>query len=464
MFQNNIEIHFIIVYDYIVKSSWNSERGISIMDKFTEKLQSILIPISQKVSENKALRGISGGFSSMLPVVMVGAIFTLLASLNIAPYQNLISSIGLKPLLALPSQYTTDMISLYAVYCVAKAEAKVYGMDDSDSNASGLIALMFFLILIPLGVSGTSEGVTVNVAGAIPTNYLGSRGLFTAMILGILIPRLHNIFVKNNITIKMPEGVPEMISKSFAAMIPALCIGVLAVVVRFLFGLTSYGSATNAIYGILQAPLAALTSNPFTFLLLLTVCNIMWFFGIHGGMVANPIRMVLFTQATLANLEAYAAGKELPNIIVNTAWFGMGNIGGSACAIGLCMCLALFSKSQRYKALSKVALPAGLVSISEPMVFGVPMVLNPVMLIPMLLAPTATFLLGYLAMATGIMPYMTGAELPNGTPVVLGGFLAWGGIKGAIMHIVLIAVSTLIYYPFFKILDRQAQQEEENAA
>ncbi len=433
------------------------------MDKFTEKLQSILIPISQKVSENKALKGISGGFSAMLPVVMVGAIFTLLNSLNIGPYQSLISSIGLKPLLAIPSQYTTDMISLYAVFCVARAEAKVFGLDDSDSFASGLIALMFFLILIPLGVSGKAaeSGEVVNVAGAVPTAYLGSRGLFTAMILGILIPRLHNLFVKNNITIKMPEGVPEMISKSFAAMIPALCIGALAVVVRFLFGLTSYGSATNAIYGILQAPLAALTSNPFTFLLLLTICNLMWFFGIHGGMVANPIRMALYTQATLANLEAYGAGQALPNIVVNTAWFGMGNIGGSACAIGLCICLALFAKSQRYKALSKVALPAGLVSISEPMVFGVPMVLNPVMLIPMLLAPTATFLLGYLAMATGIMPYMTGAELPNGTPVVLGGFLAWGGIKGAIMHIVLIAVSTLIYYPFFKILDKQACEEEE---
>ena len=141
---------------------------------------------------------------------------------------------------------------------------------------------------------------------------------------------------------------------------------------------------------------------------------------------------------------------------------GMGNIGGSACAIGLCMCIALFAKSQRYKALNKVSLPAGLVSISEPMVFGVPMVLNPVMLIPMLLAPTATFLLGYLAMATGIMPYMTGAELPNGTPVILGGFLAWGGIKGAIMHVVLIAVSTLIYYPFFKILDKQALEEEKD--
>jgi PTS system cellobiose-specific IIC component len=432
------------------------------MDKFTEKLQSILIPISEKVSANKALRGISGGFSAMLPVVMVGAIFTLLASLNIGVYQNFITSIGLKQLFAVPASYTTDMISLYAVFCIARAEAKVFGLDDSDSFASGLIALMFFLILIPLGVSGkgAESGEVVKIAAAVPTNYLGSRGLFTAMILGILIPRLHHLFVKHNITIKMPEGVPEMISKSFAAMIPAICIGALAVVVRFLFGLTSYGSATNAIYGILQAPLAALTSNPFTFLLLLLVCNLMWFFGIHGGMVANPIRMALYSQATLANLEAYGAGRVLPNIVVNTAWFGMGNIGGSACAIGLCLNIALFAKSQRYKALNKVSLPAGLVSISEPMVFGVPMVLNPVMLIPMLLAPTVTFLLGYFAMKTGIMPYMTGAELPNGTPILLGGFLAWGSIKGAIFQAILIAVSTLIYYPFFKILDRQALAEE----
>ena len=435
------------------------------MDKFTEKLQSVLIPISQKVSENKILRGISGGFSAMLPIVMVGAIFTLLNSLNIAPYQQLISSIGLKPLLGIPAAYTTDMMSLYAVYCIARAEAKVYGMDDADSTSSGLIALMFFLILIPLGVSGkgAESGEVVNIAGAVPTAYLGSRGLFTAMILGIVIPRLHNLFIKYNITIKMPEGVPEMVTKSFAAMIPAICLGALAVLVRFLFGLTSYGSATNAIYGILQAPLAALTSNPFTFLLLLTVCNLLWFFGIHGGMVANPIRMVLFTQATLANLEAYSAGKELPNIVVNTAWFGMGNIGGSACAIGLCLSIALFAKSQRYKALNKVSLPAGLVSISEPMVFGVPMVLNPVMLVPMLLAPTVTFLLGYFAMASGIMPYMTGAELPNGTPILLGGFLAWGGIKGAIFQAVLIAISTLIYYPFFKVLDNQALAEEKEA-
>ena len=101
-------------------------KGISVMDKFTEKLQSILIPISQKVSENKVLRGISGGFSAPLPVVMVDAIFTLLNSFNIAPYQTLITNLGLKPLLAIPSQYTTDMISLFAAFCIGRAEAKVF--------------------------------------------------------------------------------------------------------------------------------------------------------------------------------------------------------------------------------------------------------------------------------------------------------------------------------------------------
>ncbi len=433
------------------------------MDKFTEKLQAILIPISQKVSENKVLKGISGGFSAILPIIMVGAIFTLLSSFNIAPYQNLITSIGLKPLLSIPSQYTTDMLSLYAVFAIARAEAKVFNMDDSDSFSSGLIALMFFLILIPLGVqgAGAESGEVVKIAGAIPTAYVGSRGLFTAMLLGVLIPRIHYLFIKHNIMIKMPEGVPEMVSKSFAAMIPAIAIGVLAVIVRFVFGLTPYGSFTDCLYGILQAPLAALTNNPFTFLLLLLVCNLMWFFGIHGGMVANPIRMALYAQTTMANLEAYGNGQPLPNAVVNTAWFGMGNIGGSACAIGLCLCIALFAKSQRYKALNKVSLPAGLVSISEPMVFGVPMVLNPVMLIPMLLAPTVTFLLGYFAMAIGLMPYMTGVELPNGTPILLGGFLAWGGIKGLLFQAVLIAVSTLIYYPFFKIIDKQACDAEK---
>ena len=124
------------------------------MNGILDKLQNVLIPFSQKVNENKVLKGISKGFASMLPIVMVGAIFTLLASLNISVYQNFITSTGLKGVLSIPAAFTSDMISVYAVFLIAQAEADVIGLKDDDATASGIIALMVFLILLPLGVTG----------------------------------------------------------------------------------------------------------------------------------------------------------------------------------------------------------------------------------------------------------------------------------------------------------------------
>ncbi|MCR5795739.1 MAG: PTS transporter subunit EIIC [Solobacterium sp.] len=436
------------------------------MDGFIEKIQNILVPFSQKVNNSKILKGISGGFSAMLPVVMVGAIFTLLASLNIGPYQDFITSVGLKKIFSIPADYTTNMISLYAVFLIAKAEASVLGMDERDSLSSGIIALMAFLIMIPLGVSGTDAdtGVVVNVASAVNMTFLGSAGLFTAMIVGILFPYLHNFFIKNNISFKMPDSVPPMISKSFSALIPALALAALAVVLRMLAGMTSYGSVTMLIYGLLKAPLTAMAASPLTFMLLLLICNVLWFFGIHGGMVATSIMSVLYTELTLENLAAYGAGQALPNIIIQPAWFAMGNIGGSGCAIGLCLCLALFSRSERYKALNKISLPSGICGISEPMVFGFPLVLNPIMLIPMLVAPLVTFLLGYAAMAAGLVPYMVGVNVSTGTPVLLSAFAAWADWRGILLQAVLICAAVAVYYPFFRAADNQALAEEQASA
>lgn len=432
------------------------------MDGFMEKLQGFLLPLSNKLNSSKLLRGISGGFSAMLPIVMVGAIFSLLNSLNIAPYQTLITTLGLKQLFAIPGSYTTDMISLYAVFLIAKAEAEAIGIDSRKAVSSGLIALLSFMILIPLGVTGTDPdtGVEVTVAAALNTTFLGSAGLFTAMIVGLAIPYLHNIFIKNNITIKMPDTVPPMISESFASMIPAICIAFLAVLVRFAFSFTAAGTFTMFIYGLLRAPLASMGASPITFIILLLVCNVLWTFGIHGGMVATSIMSIIYTTFTNENLAAYNAGQALPNIIIQPAWFTIGNIGGSGCAMGLVFCLLLFARSQRYKALGKIAIPSGLCGISEPMVFGVPLVLNPVTMIPMLLAPICTFLLGYAAMATGLVPYMNGVGVQTGTPVLLSAFIAFGDFRGVLLQAVLVAVSTCVWLPFFKILDNQALKEE----
>lgn len=396
------------------------------MNGILDKLQNVLIPFSQKVNENKVLKGISKGFASMLPIVMVGAIFTLLASLNISVYQNFITSTGLKGVLSIPAAFTSDMISVYAVFLIAQAEADVIGLKDDDATASGIIALMVFLILLPLGVTGVDPetNVTVQVTAAIATGYLGSKGLFTAMIVGIAL---------------------------------------LACLIKTGVAATSYGTVTDLIYGLLKAPLSVLTASPITYALLLLVCNLMWFFGIHGGMVAGSFRDAMYTEATLENLAAYTAGTQAPNVLTTGAWLTIGNIGGSACAIGLCLCIALFAKSSRFKALNKISLPAGLCGISEPMVFGFPMVLNPILLIPMLIAPTVTLLLGYAAMATGIVPYMIGTSIPTGTPILFSGFIAYGSWKGVVLQLVLIAVSTLIYYPFFKMCDNQELKLEKES-
>lgn len=435
------------------------------MDGLMGKLQATLVPLSDKLNKSKILRGISGGFSAMLPIVMVGAIFSLLNSLNIQPYQDFITATGLKPLFAIPGSYTTDMISIYAVFLIAKAEAEAIGIESRKAISSGLIALLFFLLLIPLGVSGVDEatGVEIFVPGALNTMYLGSVGLFTAMIVGLMIPYLHNVFIKYNITIKMPDTVPPMISESFASMIPAICIAGVAVLLRFACGFTEAGTFTMLIYNALKAPLTSMAASPLTFIILLLVCNVLWFFGIHGGMVATSIMSVLYTTFTNENLAAYNAGLELPNIIIQPAWAVIGNICGSGCAIGLVVCLALFARSSRYRALAKIAVPSGLCGISEPMVFGVPLVLNPVMLVPMLLAPICTFLLGYAAMALGLVPFMNGVGVSLGTPILLSGFIAFGDFRGVLLQLVLVAVSTAVYFPFFKILDNQAKLEEGQA-
>ena len=208
---------------------------------------------------------------------MVGAIASLLSGLNIEAYQTFITNIGLKPVISMVSTYTTNMIALYAVFSIGKAMADQLECKD-QSTLAGLITLLMFLLVIPTGVG---EGDTA-VSAAISTSYFGAAGLFTAMLLGIVVPLIYNLFIKYHIVIKMPEGVPPQIANGFSAIIPAAALTVIFVVVRQLCAMTSFGTLNDLVYGILRAPLSTLTESPVTFVILLLLCNILWFFGIHG--------------------------------------------------------------------------------------------------------------------------------------------------------------------------------------
>ena len=429
-----------------------------MMDKFQALMEKTLIPVANRLSASKILRAISGGFSALLPVIMVGAIASLLSGLNIAPYQNLITSIGLKPLIAIVTTYTTNMLALYAVFAIGKAMADQLECKE-QSFLVGIVTLFAFLLTIPTGI-GEGEGA---VSAAISTTYFGAPGLFTAMILGVLIPFIYNIFIKHHIVIKMPDGVPPQIANGFSAIIPAICIAAIMVVIRQLCTLTSFGTLNDLIYGILRTPLAHLTESPLTFGILVLLCNLLWFFGVHGGMVTMPFISMLYMTPAIENLDALANGAAMPNLLTNTWWFTFVQVGGSGGIIGLALCMLLFAKSERYKTLSKICVLPALCGISEPIVFGVPLVLNVMMLIPMLLAPMLSFLFSYLLTIVGILPYLNGMQLSTGTPVFLSGLLT-GGWRAAIWQLVLIAMQFAIYFPFFKICDKQAVEEEKVTA
>ena len=428
-----------------------------MLEKFQAAMEKSLIPFANKLSQNKVLKAISSGFSALLPIIMVGAIASLLSGLNIEAYQNLITAIGLKPIVAYISAYTTNMMAVYAVFSIGHSMAKQLECKD-PAILVGIISLMVLLLTIPLGVSKDE----VTIAAAISTTYFGAPGLFTAMIIGCIVPFIYNIFVKNHIVIKMPDGVPPQISNGFSAIIPAVCITAVFAAIRQLCALTSFGTLSGLIYGLLKTPLSSLTNSPVTFVILLLFCNILWFFGIHGGMVTMSFLSMLYMAPALENLEAMAAGQPLPNMLTNTWWFTFAQLGGSGGIIGLAVCMFFFAKSERYKTLGKIAILPALCSISEPLVFGVPLVLNVVMLIPMILSPLCCFLSSYLMTSIGVLPYLNGIQLSTGTPVVLAGFLA-GGWRAAIWQVVLVALQFAIYFPFFRMVDKQALEEEKNA-
>lgn len=428
-----------------------------MLEKFQAAMEKTLIPFANKLSQNKVLKAISGGFSALLPIIMVGAIASLLSGLNIEVYQNFITSIGLKTIVSYISAYTTNMMAIYAVFSIGNSMAKQLECKD-QSILVGIISLMTFLLTIPLGVSKDE----VTIAAAISTTYFGAPGLFTAMIIGCVVPLIYNIFVKHHIVIKMPDGVPPQIANGFSAIIPAVCITAVFAAIRQLCALTSFGTLSGLIYGLLKTPLSHLTNSPITFVVLLLFCNILWFFGIHGGMVTMSFLSMLYMAPALENLEAMAAGQPLPNMLTNTWWFTFAQLGGSGGIIGLAVCMFLFSKSERYKTLGKIAILPALCSISEPIVFGVPLVLNVMMLIPMILSPLFCFLTSYLMTSIGVLPYLNGIQLSTGTPIVLAGFLA-GGWRAAIWQIVLVALQAVLYFPFFRMVDKQALEEEKNA-
>ncbi len=431
------------------------------MNKVQTFLEEKLLPAASKIQSNIYISAVSDGFSQILVVILMGAIFTLLASLQLDVYQSFIQMTHLKTIFSYASAVTTDMIAIYTTMSVAYQLTVKKGFS-KEAPIVAFITVAMFLLMIPLGVQAEAKESKelVSITAALATEYLGSKGLFSAMILGLVVPSIYVIFPKRGITIKLPSSVAPTIAKSFAALIPGFVVLAIFSVVRFVFAMTSYGDFNSFVYQIIAKPLGNLGNSPISMIVLVLVAQILWVIGIHGYLVIRPFLQVIYMPLALENLTAFQAGEALPNMITYQHYGTYMNLGGSGALLGLAILMAFVAKSKRYKTLGRLGLPSTICSINEPIIFGTPIVLNPIMAIPFIVTPVISFIIPYVLQCIGILPTLRGISLPLGTPAILYGWLG-GGMPVAIMQLILIVLQIIIYYPFFKVLDSKAVLEEQ---
>lgn len=403
------------------------------------------------------LKVLTEGLTMILPIIIVGAFSALLANFPWPAYTAFIEENGIRGMLNLGSQFTTNVVALAAVISITHNYVKG---SEYPTIIPSMIALLAFLIMTPL----ESVEVAGEEASVLTFDWLGSAGFFVGILTALLVGKVYVLMMDNNWTLKMPESVPEMVSNSFKGMIPALIILFGAMVVSFLMGLTTFGSVHQVIFDFLQAPLTNLGNSIWALALITLLSRLLWMIGIHGMLVLMPILLTVFMPLDIANLEAYNAGQPLPNIIGLGFWILTTSIGGGGATLGLNILMAFKAKSERYRKLGKVALPAGIFGINEPLIFGLPIVLNPMYAIPYIFVPLINLFIGYGVIATGLLPAPNGASiLGMPIPVFFTG-LVLGSVGLGLLQVGLLALDTAIYYPFFRAEDKKFFKEEQELA
>lgn len=400
-----------------------------------------------KIQNNKVVNAISQGLMQTMPIMIIGSLSTLFSAIQWEPYQNFIAPV--RHIIAMPATFTINVLAIYTAFSIAYKYATSY---NKEGIIPAFLSLFSFLVMTPISVFEVGE-MSVN---AMTFDWLGARGLFAAMIVSIVSTRLYLYFTDKNLTIKMPEGVPPTIAATFSGLVPAILVAIMFTIVSGIFSFTKYGSFHQMIYTILQVPLQALGSSIWSLLIALLAMQVLWVLGIHGAILVMSIISPVYSALSLENLAAYQAGEPMPNIVTGSFWSLYANFSPM---LGLIVVLLFFTKSKQFDVIGKLGAPGALFGIHEPLIFGLPIVMNPILAIPYILSPIISVAVGYIITVLGIVPIPIGMSVPFGTPVIVSGFLH-GSWTFALAQLLLIPLCALIYYPFVRILDKKNLEQE----
>lgn len=428
------------------------------MDKFME--------IAGKIGAQRHLVAVRDAFVAMIPITMVGAIGTLINNLPIDAYKNFMASVfGENWTIFGGNVWWTAicMMSLFLAVGVAYFLAKSY---DENGLQAGLIALSIFFILSPQSFSFVPEGATEAVTGwgALPKAYTGTDALFTAIIVGLLSTEL---FVRlsriKQMTIKMPDGVPPEVARSFAKLIPGvLTITIFTFVAIFINKIFDGKYLTDLLNTYLGTPLSNVADSLGGAMLIAFFVHFLWIFGLHGANIALPFTETMLMKLGGENAALIEQGAtEGFNVMAGAFFDAFVYLGGSGMLLGLV--IALIIAGRRRKEMIALGGPPALFNISEPLIFGLPIVMNPIFMVPFVLAPVICTAVAYLAIDFGMVAPVIMPKIPWVTPPIFGGLMATGSLSGGILAAVNLIISVVIYLPFVVMSEKMEAKKAEKS-
>jgi len=407
-----------------------------------------LLYFAGKVQNNRYINAISQGLMAMFPILLLGSFALLFAVLPIEIWSAFITQIGLTPYLFAIQGLTVNAVSLYAAFSIAYKLAESF---DEDGLIPGALSVFSFLILTPL------------TDGAIDQSWLSAQGLFVAIIAALLSTRLYILLKQNNVTIKMPDSVPGFVQNTFTSLVPVVIVGLGSMVISWLFSFTTYGSLADLVYSLVAEPLLGLSGNVWSLVVIVLVQMVLWFFGVHGSLVVSTFIQTLYVPLDVNQQAAVAGGtanSDLPNILGQGFYSVFSGIGGAGGTLSLLLVILILGKSTQYKTLGKLSLVPGMFTVNEPVIFGFPLIMNPIMAIPFITVPVLQTIGAYAAIAVGLVPKLNGVNPGFGLPVFVNGFMT-GGWRVSLLQLVLVLLGALVYYPFFRIADKKAFSDEQ---
>ena len=425
-----------------------------LLDKFIEAMSSF--------GSIRSVVALRDAFALTMPFTIGGSIFLLIAYLPVPGYAEFMAAhFGAQWTESLNAVASGTFGALALVVVLTITHRYVY-LEGGDAIMAAIIALTTFLILLPPGITADSGDF---VGGVIPRTWIGANGIITAIFVSFFVARVFNFCDRHNLGMKMPESVPMEIVRSFEAFTPALICFAGAAVVYGLCHHVMNATLPELFFRMIQVPLQGLSDTLAGGVIVTALQSVLFWAGIHGPNVVagilNPIllantwenqQLIEMGQSLMGNPAAHIFTQQINEVFTKA--------GGCGLTMGFLIASYFAARSEQMKTVSRIALVPGIFNINEPIIFGLPIVFNPYMLVPYILAPVLAMVITYQSIAWGFMAPFSASQVPWTTPTIISGFLM-NGWQGAVVQFLNLLVSTLVYLPFVKMQDKIFLEEEE---